>query len=258
MGLLLVGAGLWGVYRLARPPVTDRIEVREATVAALREDFTRREGRPPTVEESEALVSDWVEREVLVREALAQGLDRADPIVRRRLVQKMRFVLEESGPLDDPGDDALAEFVEAHIGDYRRAPRRGFVHVFVAGSAEDARAEASRWVQRLEGGEDPQGQGDAFAHGTHQSPAERDAIARRYGDDFAQAVEAAAVGRWFPARSSFGWHAVQVDAERPGAVPPLAQIRARVLADWQRQQRRDNRRRGVQALVDRYDVEVSP
>ncbi len=256
--MLVVGVGLWGVHRLARPPVTDRIEVREATVAALHEDFTRREGRPPTPEESEALVGDWVEREVLVREALAQGLDRADPIVRRRLVQKMRFVLEESGPLDDPGDDVLASFVQAHVDDYRRPPRRGFEHVFVAGRDAEARAEASRWVERLEGGESPRGQGDAFAHGAHQSPAGRDAIARRYGDDFAHAVDAAAVDRWFTARSSFGWHAVRVDAERPGSVPPLPQIRARVLADWQREQRRDHRRRGVEALLERYEVEVPP
>lgn len=256
--MLLLGLALWGVYRLARPSSPGVVQVDASTLAALRDDFRRQHGEAPTPAQTQALVDDWVERELLIREARARGLDRADPIVRRRLAQKMRFVLEGGAWADDPGDGVLQGWVDAHPDDYRRAPRRGFVHVFVADHEAEAEAEARRWVQRLEAGEDPAGRGDAFAHGPRQGPADAATLAGRYGEGFARAVEAAAPGRWFAAESIFGWHAVRVDAERPGAVPPLSQIRPRALADWQRQQRADSLARGVEALRQRASVEMRP
>ncbi|MEM9460275.1 MAG: peptidylprolyl isomerase [Myxococcota bacterium] len=258
VSLVLVGAVLWGLYRLARPPSPHEVEVRAATVAALEDDFVRQHGESPTPAQVQGLVDDWVERELLVREARARGLDRADPIVRRRLAQKMRFVLEQAEPVDDPGDEILQQWLDEHPRSYRRPSRRGFVHVFVAGHDASSQAQARRWVARLEAGEDPTGQGDAFAHGPVQGPADRAALGQRYGESFAQVVQAAPVGRWVAIESSFGWHAVHVDVEQPGVALPLAQVRDRVLADWQRQRRDQNLARGLKALRQRASVRVVP
>ncbi len=84
----------------------------------------------------------------------------------------------------------------------------------------------------------------------------REALVRRYGEPLAQAVAAAAVGRVVVVRSSFGWHALRVDAEQPGRLPPLSELRPRVLADWQRQRRADNLARGLAELRARVPVEV--
>ena len=256
LSLVLVGGGLFGLHRLVRPPTAPGIEVRAGTVAALEADFAGREGRAPTEAELDGLIEDWVQQELLVREARAQGLDRADPIVRRRLAQKMRFVLEDAAPLDDPGDAVLQAWLDEHAAAYRRPPRRGFTHVFIAGTDEGSRALARDWVDRLRGGASPRGQGDAFAHGPRQGPVAIAAIARRYGEGLAEVVAAAPVGRWVLAPSSFGWHALRVDEERPGAVPDLDAVRARVLGDWRQQQRVEHRRRGLAALRERTRVTV--
>jgi len=262
--MLLLGLLLWGAYRMARPSAVPVVEVSGELEAALREDFVRAQGRAPTAAEVDGLVDDWVEREVLVREARAEGLDRADPIVRRRLVQKMRFALEGAAELDDPGDAVLQAWLDEHADDHRRAPRRGFGHVFVAreGGGDDAEAqaqgEARAWVRRLAQGDAPPGAGDAFPHGPRQAPADEAALTRRFGEGFARAIMSGPVDRWFAVRSSFGWHAVRVDGLKPGTVPPLSQIRARVLADWQRAQQERARGEGIEALVERYEVRRSP
>ncbi len=254
--LLLVGALLWGIHRAAQGPDPRALVVTAETVAALREDLARQHGREPTAAEVDARVDEWIEDELLVREARALGLDRADPIVRRRLVQKLRFSLEDADGMDDPGDQVLAAWHREHAERYLRPPRRGFTHVFVAGHDASARARAEALAEALHGGADPAGQGDAFPHGGRQGPADHQALADRYGEELARAVAAAPVGRFIAVRSSFGWHALRVDDERPGELPSLFEIRARVLADWQLEHRAESLERGLAALRERWHVEV--
>ena len=65
------------------------------------------------------MVADYVREDVLVREALALGLDRDDTIVRRRLRQKMEFISEEAAGLVQPADQELTGYLEAHPDAFR-------------------------------------------------------------------------------------------------------------------------------------------
>lgn len=257
--LLLVGVALWGLHRAAQGPEPRTLVVTADTVEALREGLARQHGREPTGAEVDARVDEWIEDELLVREARALGLDRADPIVRRRLVQKLRFSLEDADGMDDPGDEVLAAWHREHAELYRRPPRRGFTHVFVAGLDARARARAEALVDALANGAEPAAitdQGDVFPHGTHQGPADHRALVDRYGEELAEAAAAAPLHRWIVARSSFGWHALRVDDERPGEPSPLPEVRARVLADWQLDHRARSLDAGLVALRERWTVEV--
>src|SRR5207248_7665707 len=53
------------------------------------------------------VVERAVDDEILYREALARGLDRRDPSVRFRLVEKMRFLVEGENGTGAGGDDEL-------------------------------------------------------------------------------------------------------------------------------------------------------
>jgi hypothetical protein len=92
--MLMIGAALFVMFDLSgrmgnaeRP----KIVVTKGQVAAAAAEFTRASQRPPTAEELDRLVAESVRDEVLYREALAQGLDKNDPIIRRRLRQKLEF-----------------------------------------------------------------------------------------------------------------------------------------------------------------------
>lgn len=254
--MLLAGTVLWGVVRLAQPPASDEIVVSSQTVQGLRERFEEQQGRAPTDAELDAVVAEWVRGEILVREARARGLDRGDPIVRRRLSQVMRFALEDADRPDDPGDAALERWRSEHADQYRRPPMRSFTQVFVAGHDDAARDRARSIAEALRGGADPQALGDAFPLGRTQPPASSEAIAQRYGDGFAQAVAIASVRTWVVASSAFGWHVIRVDDERPGSLPPLERVRERVLADWRAAERQRGFERGMEELEARYRVEV--
>jgi|SRR6185295_2338166 len=86
----------------ARPIATPAVDSRTVIVSAaqierLREAWRKSRRSFPSAAEEARLIERLAEQEMLYREALARGLDRADP-VRQRLIQNMRFLkLDEGG-----------------------------------------------------------------------------------------------------------------------------------------------------------------
>src|SRR5215471_5929754 len=91
-----------------------RIVVDASMLRGLRQDFLRRTGSMPDAAEEAALVEQYLDNEVLVREALALGLDRGDMIVRRRLVQKMEFLAETLDAPAEASDAELEGYLRSH------------------------------------------------------------------------------------------------------------------------------------------------
>src|SRR6185369_2841589 len=92
-GLVLCADGLRGpAPSLAQ---AKRIVVTRRQSDELRADFARRRGRPPTPDEEKSETDRYIEEEALFRAALRLGLHQSDTIVRRRLVQRMRFLEED-------------------------------------------------------------------------------------------------------------------------------------------------------------------
>jgi hypothetical protein len=69
-------------------------------------------GRPLTRPERSAVLGELVEEELLVREALRQGVDRQDAVIRSRLADKMRFLL--SGEPPAPTQTQLRAYLQAN------------------------------------------------------------------------------------------------------------------------------------------------
>ena len=83
---LLLGAAIFAVFSLISRHKTDRpgeIVVSQGTLENIATGFTRAWQRPPTKEELQGLVRDYIREEAAYREALIMGLDRDDTIVRR-------------------------------------------------------------------------------------------------------------------------------------------------------------------------------
>lgn len=274
--LLAAGAVLWLLLdRLA--PSSERIVVGQDVRRALRADLQRRTGRPPSDAEARAALDAWIEDELLYREALALGLDRSDVVVRRRLIQSMRFLLEDEGPEESPSDDELRVHLERDRARWIVPARTTFTHVFrrdrsardadaadthtsgdreAHGTGDEAGTAATTALRaQLESDADPATVGDPFPRGSRFTGADAAEIDRVFGPGFAARLAVLPPGTWSgPVRSSYGWHLVRVESRAAAREPALDEIRAELTADWKRA-RRDERRRGaIAALRARYDV----
>ena len=95
---LLLGAAIFVVYHFLSARSDNqpgKIVITHGDITSIVIGFSRTWQRPPTREELDGLIRDRVREEVYYREAMAMGLDRDDPVIRRRLQQKLEFVTDD-------------------------------------------------------------------------------------------------------------------------------------------------------------------
>jgi hypothetical protein len=259
---LAVAAVLFAAHTaLAGPsPADDVIVVGEGRINQLVESFRLVSGRPPSPPELAALVDDFVAEEIAYREAVALGLDADDTVVRRRMRQKLEFLLEDMGAIEEPADDELEALLAADPARYAEPERRTVEQALASGDrrGEGARAHAGQLLDQLRGGAEARGVGDPSLLPVRAPLMTRDALATLFGREFAAAAFAAPAGDWFgPVASPFGAHAVRVSEIVPGRPATVAGVRDRLRADWIDARRHERRAAEERRMRERYDVRIA-
>ncbi len=253
----LLGVALFGLFRLVAPRPSATIVVSEETVERLRTQQTRRLGREPDPAELDAAIQTWADGELLYREAIALGLDRGDPIVRRRLVQKMQFLFEEAEAVPEPSDAELEAWIAEHRDRFEQAPRYGFTHVFVASSSRvTPEAELAAIEQDLADGADPATLGEAFVLGQVMTAKTVADLDRQFGKGFGGALAKLPKDGWHRVRSIYGWHLVHVDELLPGRLASVDEVRSQAREGSMQQTREAQRDRALAELRSRYEIVV--
>jgi hypothetical protein len=258
---VLLGALLLAVVELLAPRqpggLDDRvIKVSEDDLQRIVQAWTEQRGAPPTPEIVEALIRDDVREEVLAREAVALGLDRGDPIIRRRLAQKMDFLAADVAALHEPGEAELRDWYAANAGRFAEAPRISFRHLYWSGdrgaAARDAAAEALVRVSAAataDPGADPFMFRDAYVERTPEQ------VGREFGAAFAEAISALPPGAWSgPIASGYGWHLVHIDALVSGRLPAFEEVAPDVRAAWLQDRQQALSAAAFETMLGRYRV----
>ena len=242
------------------------IVVTQSNIESIVVGFSRTWMRPPTQEEMQGLVDDYVREEVLYREAKAMRLDQDDIIVRRRLRQKFEFLSEDraarSGP---PNEQELEAYLRQYADKYREEPRFTFEHIFFnrekhGKSAEaDAKAVLARLTGKNGAAIDLEKLGDAFLLPFRFEKVSAGEMARLFGENFGKQLASVETGNWAgPLESNYGLHLVRVDEHAPGTAPPLADVREAVLRDLLNERRKHELDAQYAKLLARYTIVVEP
>ena len=243
-------------------PGSTRIAITPGLVEHLASGFSRTWQRSPTDTELKGLVDDHVKEEIAVREATSMGLDRGDAIVRRRLRQKMEFLVEDAVDAAPPTDAELEAWLERHPEVFRAEPQVGLRQVYVNAGRRGASsvAEAQRLLERLQA-DGPQARidtlGDASMLPRELPLGPLPEVARAFGTGFATRVAAMEPGRWSgPVESPYGLHLVLVTGRVAPAPPALADVRPLVERELVAERRRAQLQALYERLLARYTVTV--
>jgi hypothetical protein len=206
------------------PP--ERVEVTPALREQLRRDFQLRNRRSMTLAEERTEVTQWVDEELLFRMALRLGMHEADIIVRRRLVQRMRFLHEDMVKVAEPTEAQLSEWISGHP--QKTSEAVTFDHVFLARSKHSNMPEDVQALRAaLMRGELPAGDAMPVPFST-TSQREAD-LAHGVGPSVASAIMKAPLNDWIePLESAYGTHLVRVRSRTSPPLPePLVRSQAR-------------------------------
>ena len=256
---LLLGAGLFLLYGWLQGGILgapDEIVVSRAQVQGLRLQFERAWQRAPTAEELQGLIDNWVREEILYREGLAMGLDRDDPIVRRRIGQKVEFIVDGMTPAA-PTVEELQSWLDAHPDRYALAALHSFQQVYFDPTrhGERLQADVADALERLRTGKSVAGDSTLLPRTLEAS--QRLDVERNFGGDFATAIESLPVGSWQgPLRSEFGLHLVEVTERVPGRKPTLEEARAAVERDLLHARAEEASDAYYERLRANYDVQI--
>jgi PPIC-type PPIASE domain len=263
---LMIGAALFLLFEWGGGGGEERrIVIPRGQVEHLAQSFELVWLRPPTGEELEGLVGDYVREEVAVREAIAMGLDRDDTVIRRRLRQKLEFLFEDNIDVHPPTDEDLQLWLENHPESFRSEPRISFRQVYVSRDrrGENADSFAREILEDLTrtGGDASRASldalGDPLMLPRDVSLSPRSEVARIFGEDFAATLLALDPGRWTgPIESGYGLHLVWVTERAEGRLPALAEVRDQVERELLTGRRKAELDLAYERLLSRYKVEV--
>jgi hypothetical protein len=254
---LLIGLFIFVTYGLlaARDDQGKRIVVSQAAVDSLTREHQSRWMRPPTEQELAGLIDAHVRDEILYREGQALGLDRDDPVIKRRVRQKLEVVAEEQLARAAPTDADLATYLEKNAERFSRPGTVSFEQIFFAAATPAAEVETAR-VAALRGG-DPARLGQPSMLPRSAQNARFDLAERDFGRDFAAELGKLPLDTWAgPLPSAFGQHLVRVTARTPAHTPPLAEVRAAVAREWENERRMASLAENYKDLRSRYEVVV--
>jgi parvulin-like peptidyl-prolyl cis-trans isomerase-like protein len=231
---LLGGLALFLLFNIVSDSIRttdDEIVVSAGQIEHMVTIFRKTRQRDPGAEELRGLIDNFITEEMLYREAKAIGLDQDDTIIRRRLRQKMEFLLDDF-TIVEPSDEHLQLFLDHNPDRFRADALISFEQVYLN---EFSRDKAEDLLLTLQSGAiaNP----DEFSE-SHLLPYRFDdapeaVIGAQFGERFKTMLFDLAVGRWIgPVESPFGLHLVRIDNIVAGYVPPLSDIRKEVERDW--------------------------
>ena len=262
---LLIGAALFLYFHWSgggAGSTGSRIVITSGQIDHLTAGFAKTWQRPPTDVELKGLLDEWVREEIATREAMAAGLDRDDTIIRRRLRQKLEFVVEDAAAQTPPSEQELQAWLTAHADDFRIEPQVAFRQVYVSrqkrGAAAEADARAILARLSAAGADAPiDGVGDTIMLPQEVELVPRREIARAFGPGFAENIEALTPGKWAgPLESGFGLHLVLVRERVEGALPELGKVRPAVEREFMADRRKRQLAATYERLLDKYTVVI--
>lgn len=263
---LLLGAAIFAVHAfVTRHENSDpeEIVVTQGTIENLTTGFTRTWQRPPTDEELEGLVREYVREEVAYHEALALGLDRDDMVVRRRLRQKLEFLTDEPGSQTEPTDAELSAFLATHREQFQEEPNFSFLQIYFDPQrhGQHLQEDMERALDRLRHAQPADATadvGDPFVLGSAFEASSLSDVRNTFGDPFASAVSALPTGTWQgPIPSSYGAHLVFVQQHTEGRLPTLVEVRSEVRREFLDSRRKEATDRFYDVLLTkRYTVRM--
>jgi hypothetical protein len=232
------------------------IDISKGRIEQLHARFQKTWQRSPSDEELAALIRDYALDEIYNLEARALSLDNNDAVIKRRLRQKMEFMLQDT-ILDTPSQSEIKNFYQDNRGNYLKESRYSFEQIFISlnRNKEDLNTIIEKQKIQIALGDKPAGDITLLPNFI-VSISESD-IERKFGIDFLDGLTKLETDNWQgPVRSGLGLHFVHITSIEKGLLPELDKVYDKVIDDMKYQQKHAAKIDFEKILFERYEIRV--
>ena len=264
---MFIGAAIYLLYGVFAEPVPEAddktIVVTAGEVEWMQTAWQKRWNRPPTAEEFDGLIQQYIKETVLYREALTMGLNKHDQVIRRRLAQKLEFLAKDLVTLIPPTDEELQTYFDEHQDLYQEPARYTFTQVFIDPdkrgdtTLDDAEAIKAILIAKGDAIEDAGTLSDDFMLQNYYPEKDQVEIQKQFGSGFTESLLELSPGQWHgPVLSGYGVHLVYISSVSEPPAPVFAELRERVVQDWETEKGEELNEKFYANLRDQYSIVI--
>lgn len=253
---LFLGTILFVLYTRATDYIDKKnkqVLVSQTQLALMGESFIKTWNRNPTETEFAAQVENFIMDEIFFKEAVAMGLDKTDPTIKRRLRQIMEMMLDDYTTIY-PVESQLSKYLAEHPDKFRRDSRISFRHLYFP--MED-KEKTIKLLSSLQKGMsvDENYTGNLLLIPSQFEDESKSQIKKLFGTDFTQNIFELEIGNWQgPVASSYGWHLVKVSQRIEGEVPDLNEIWDSVEQEWSFERKKEMKEEQNKVMREQYEI----
>lgn len=217
--------------------------------------FENQYHRPPTDKELDQLLEAAIDEEILFREAWRLQLFVGDEVVRKRMIQKMRFVLEESN-VEDSVDASHIDKRMAELKQDSKPTATFDLYHMVFSEIDNARRHLDKMIQGKNNSPSTKPEGlMAFPLGNVLSQISIKEAERMIGSDFAERLNLATPDQWQgPIKSRYGYHIVKLTEIHQSEFKDDAATREGIRQEIIRAKSERNRQKVIDEIKSRYVI----
>jgi hypothetical protein len=217
----------------------------------LRLRFHEAERREPTSAELDGLRARWLDEEMLYREGLALRLDQGDSALRERLIRKVSSLLDANMSPAEPAESELRAWFERQRAQYDAPARFDFTEAPLGSDASEA--SAGQVAATLNAGVSA-----ALASELRLFAGRpRNTVAAAFGEEFANALQSAPLGKWQVVPSIAGPRVVRLEYRTAPAPSRFESVRSEVRRDVSAARAQEQRSAALRELGKKYTVKVA-
>lgn len=262
---IVLGAVLFGIYEILNRDAgfdDNEIIITQGKIEHLANVFSRTWQRPPTEQELQRLIDNYIQEEVLYREGIRMGLDQDDTIIRRRVKQKVEFIANNIMEQYEPSDMELQSYLLDNSEDFVTEEYFTFIQIYLNKEkrGKSTSMEAKNILSQLKEDKSHSNSyelGDPSMLEQYYSDISLSFIERTFGKQFAEQLRNISPGKWSgPISSTYGLHLVRIDIKTDSRLPELQEIRDVVKREWENKQQNLLYEKYYAELLKNYEIRI--
>jgi len=210
-----------------------QVIISEGKIKQLTAQFSKTRQRSPSTEELKALVDNQIREDLAYKHGFQMGLVENDTIIKRRVQQKLEFMLNDSIASLEPNREELQDYLETHSKKFTIAPVYSFKQIYINPEKHEDVNTYIAELQTLALNDIYQNSGDSLMLESEYIDLSSSEIARLFGRKFTKNLDTVTLNKWQgPIKSGYGLHLVYIDNKTPEHIATLDEIESKIKRDY--------------------------